>query len=86
MHACQLIAYVALFIGLALNVLVFISFPFATDLEIFIAGIDFAAAINGTLNNALPFQNLRSLRVSFAAFLLNYVQLGLFYSVQLGNW
>lgn len=70
MHPCRVISLVAFFLGLGINIIVFVSIPFLTDLNIFIAEIDFAAPFNGTLNNALAFQNLTSLRVSFAAFFL----------------
>lgn len=79
MHVCTIISLISFVLGLAVNVVVLLSLPFFPGVSIYIAEIDYTNPLNGTLNGIFTFHNLTSLRVSLAAFLLNYDRFGLLF-------
>ena len=79
MHACTIITWVSLILGVLMSFLVTLSLPFISSLggvAVYIVEIDYEVPLNGELdeNSALVFYNLTRLRVSLAAFLLNHDQ------------
>lgn len=66
--------YFSLVIGLALNIYLFVSLPYFSDLGISTVLINFQRTSEGLFGEMddSPFLNLSQIRVSFAAFLLNY--------------
>jgi hypothetical protein len=79
MHPCAIISIFFLAVGLVINFIVFLSLPFVPNFNTYFTEIQYATPLTGTLNGVLPYENLTSIRVSLAAFLLNYDQLGLFF-------
>lgn len=68
MHPYQKFSYFLLGVGLLANIFLVISAPLIPGVNTYIVQIAYADPLNGTLNDALPYQNLTSIRVRLATF------------------